>query len=465
MKPHDPIIEKVIEEAAGDLQKPAGPSEKFANLESIIQNHKEFVERCHDTWKRWHKAAVGWIFTYDAWLQRDKTHPLPLGRWFGEYNCAVWRRVNDAIVWSFFGGRRDRVKRLCLYRPRTFLSESNPDSVLPYIEQLNENPLSFALWNDATSCVDIGDVTYIENGMRPVPSFVELKQGKVNDAIIRVLDAEPTAYDAMLAKFTNQYGEKGAIQLERVIRQKKIGEQALTLFMDDKGIDPVSGEEISVTEGQIAPETYDERFDGLLSTAITERKFVVEAIDGCLWVCVNGDEALRPHQALEKFSDLLAERLPRFKARQGKRFSKYDKDRIVRLHHGFNVPVAKPLFLRRIAPASIASIVFGTLMDNVFLYLDWDQFGRLFEEAGGTFSWASDRERGRVQAMKSRMRPALIGGRLPRIGLGNGAVAYITDPNLVEIFFDGITPKNMTQRTVIEMKDFIEQSTDAGRTS
>jgi hypothetical protein len=35
--------------------------------------------------------------------------------------------------------------------------------------------MAIAIWSDATSCVDVGDLTVIENGLRPVPRFIELK--------------------------------------------------------------------------------------------------------------------------------------------------------------------------------------------------------------------------------------------------------------------------------------------------
>ena len=112
--------------------------------------------------EKWHDEAVRQLFFHEGFLLREKTHPIGRGmKELSEYNRAVWRRVNDAIVWSLFGGQRHRVKRLCLYRKRGNLSESNPESARAALAEINARPMSIAIWNDATSCVDIGDLTVI----------------------------------------------------------------------------------------------------------------------------------------------------------------------------------------------------------------------------------------------------------------------------------------------------------------
>jgi hypothetical protein len=90
------------------------------------------------------------------------------------------------------------------------------------------------------------------------------------------------------------------------------------------------------------------------------------------------------------------------------------------------------------------------------LYLDWGGFGQLIVKAGGEFGWGSERDVGRARAMSPSLRPPIIRGRLPKISFG-GAVAYVTDPNLFEMFFDGVTPWSMAQNIVGEMREVIER--------
>lgn len=79
---------------------------------------------------------------------------------------------------------------VCLYRNRGNLSESNPGFSRAALAEINARPLAIAIWNDATSCVDVGDLTVIENGLRPIPRIIELKQGTVNDPIDELLLTE-----------------------------------------------------------------------------------------------------------------------------------------------------------------------------------------------------------------------------------------------------------------------------------
>ena len=200
----------MIEEAARELRKPAGDSEMFLSPVLVLQNHSEFVLRCHETWKKWRKEAVRQLLFHEGFLRREKTHPIGRGtREFGEYNRAVWRRVNDAIVWSLVGGQRHRVKRLCLHRKRGDLSDSNPGSAMAAVAEINARPMSFAFWNDTTSGVDIGDLTVIDSGLRAVPRFIELKEGIVNEAIGTILLADGDAREDAIKNSKRNLAKRG----------------------------------------------------------------------------------------------------------------------------------------------------------------------------------------------------------------------------------------------------------------
>src|ERR1700686_4213887 len=87
---------------------------------------------------------------------------------------------------------------------------------------------------------------------------------------------------------------------------------------------------------------------------------------------------------------------------------------------------------------------------------------RLIQKAGGDFSWGSQRDVGRARAMHPSLRPPIIRGRLPQIRLGD-ALAYVMDPNLIEMFFDGVTPWSMAQNIVGEMHEIIKKHEQAER--
>lgn len=220
--------EEEIADIAARLLEPAGSTPLFQTAESINANREAFVGACHTTWKGIHRRAIQRLLFFEGWLNREKINPMgPPAQEFGAYGRAVWRRVNDAIVWNVLGFERHRVKRLCLYRTRSNLLECNPNSVIDTLDTLNRDPLALALWTDATSCVDLGDIFFIRDGRRPIPEFIELKEGPVNEQIIKVMDAAPEAQAAGEARLRDTHGEKAVRQLQRVRRQKATANQAL----------------------------------------------------------------------------------------------------------------------------------------------------------------------------------------------------------------------------------------------
>lgn len=438
----------LLAQAARELKKPAGDSPRFATAQAIQANYNEFVRACHETWKRWHDMAVHEILVWEGFARREKTNPIgPPAMEFADYNRAIWRRVNDSIIWTIAGEQRHIVKRFCLYRERGFLSESNPESVLATLAELNADPNRIAIWNDATSCVDLGDITYVDARKDIEPYFLELKEGKVNKDVLDLIDADPSEFEAMFKEFEKQYGKKGVAQYHRVTRQKTITAQALALLHDEHGTDPVTGLELRVHEIQVAPDTYDDVLDRILTEAIARAGAVTEIIDGCLWVHANASKGLDRYEARQRFGELLAERFPQLAKRPSNRVSE-DQDRIVSFTECFAPPLAKPIFLRNLDAENIGAVIYGDLMFKVFLYLDWEAFGVLIREEGGEFVWSSEKDARRARARRKELQPVMIRGRIPQVRVGPMTVS-ITDPNLVQLFFDGLTSR-VTAKTAVE---------------
>jgi len=169
----------------------------------------------------------------------------------------------------------------------------------------------------------------------------------------------------------------------------------------------------------------------------------------------SGRSAQGVHSVMQ-FGELLETRVNGFVMPTDRTVSRSDRDLIRSLGASVNHPLAKPLFLRGLDSSHIASITYGAFWGNVLMYLDWDAFGRLFGKAGGEFRWGSPKEARRAKAMNPRLRPPLIRGRLPQIRAG-GAVAWITDPALIEMFYDGITPWTVAQNTVEHMHHILKE--------
>ncbi len=435
MKEND--LQRIFSQAAAELNAPAGDQPEFASLEAIQKNQEFFIKNVHQTLKKWHHLSIKEILTFDEIARAEIKQPIEMSDWI-EYCQTVWRRLNDAIVWILCGMQRHQVKRLCFYRPRTYLSESNPKSILNYLDSLNADPLTMAVWNDATSCADIGDIS-ISRPMTSGLEFIEVKQGKVNEAISEILsNIEKKESETELDNFTSLYGPKGLKQLKRCQNQMMLSKQALALLNFDKGVDPVTGIETQVAEVQGRDEYWHEDFNRVLHESLEKKSEVLHVIDECLYIYANGNPDLNFAEVRDHFIELIKKREPRLTSS----IKRNDLGRPVSLEEGLFQPVSLPIFLRPIDSELIGEVLYGRLFKRVLFYFDWSAFSKRIEEVGGIFGWAGSKEAGRELSKPWALRPIKVFGRLPKIQFGE-VTLYITGASMNQLFFDGITPKEM----------------------
>src|SRR5712692_5985403 len=250
--------------------------------------------------------------------------------------------------------------------------------------------------------------------------------------------------------FTISAVTKGISQLQRFIRQQIASHQALVLLEQDKGVDPVTGLHVEVIEVGTELASWDDALSGVMTEALTNSGPATGVVDGCLWIYADASKDLSRNKAAARFGEILTKKLPATASSFRKRWPTCDADRIACLNEGFWPPLALPLFLRNLAAPSIAAATYGRLMFRLFLYIDWDAFGRLVEAGGGKFSWSSEKDMRRARAMKPKVRPVIARGRIPQIHTER-AVWSVTDPMLVQMFFDGITPRSIV-RQILDIK-------------
>jgi len=117
------------------------------------------------------------------------------------------------------------------------------------------------------------------------------------------------------------------------------------------------------------------------------------------------------------------------------------------LNDAFWPPIARPLFFRNIDAKLVGEMIYGRLMFRAFLYIDWEEFAKIVEAEGGRFSWSSEKDARRAQAMKANRRPVIVRRRIPQIHVRE-AIWQVTDPMLVQILFDGLTPRSVIRQTL-----------------
>lgn len=443
-------FQQTIAQVASELRAPGG--DKFSSQEAVRNWPQDFIIKSNQTLKGWHKRSIEEILVLDSFLEAEKKKPIgPQASEWANYSLNIWRRINDAIIWILCGMQRHIVKRLCFYRPRTSLFENNPNSILPLIERINSDPLSIALWNDATTTVDIGDITMLNAGKL---TFMEIKEGKINEAIFEILmKEEQSAYKIALDEFIKTHGSKKYKQLERVQRQAIKTRQAMNLLKVDKGIDPVTGKEIEIFDLGNKNEYWNIEFNSLLHDALEKRNEICSEINGCLWIYANANSKINSVEARHRFIELLQEREPRLTTK----IKKNDLGRPVALYEGLYHPVSVPIFLRPIDPTLVGEILYGKLFRKVFLYFDWTGFASTIAECGGTLAWADKKEAAKNLSQPWDLRPFMVFGNLPKMEFGP-VTMYPTGAGIDQVFFDGLTPKAFAQRQSESARLLIENN-------
>jgi hypothetical protein len=208
-KPLSDHIAKTVEL----LREPAGKD--FHSMEAISKNRDQFIKCFHQGLSLIHTCAIDGIMTMEADIKAHKSgkngSKLAL-----QYVRQIFRSINDSLVWILLGkDAAFKVERLSRGKTRSNLIDQNPASVIRFLDHISSSGKRIGIWNDATRCVDLSDVTVFDPSEGV--SFLELKQGKVNDSIFETIKAGTIA---AIDSFYSQFGEKGFKQLERTVKQE-----------------------------------------------------------------------------------------------------------------------------------------------------------------------------------------------------------------------------------------------------
>ncbi len=93
----------------------------------------------------------------------------------------------------------------------------------------------------------------------------------------------------------------------------------------------------------------------------------------------------------------------------------------------------------------------GKLMFSVFLFLDWNELGRIVADLGAKLIWSS-KKKGRSERAKPKMQRLLsFGNRIPRVQLGGGK--YVEGfSKTYRVFFEGFTPTSIATQYIEVLK-------------
>lgn len=413
------------------LRNPAGRDSKFASLSSINANKLEFLSRCHATFGELQMISIKEILRIEEAIKEsgsDKRLKKNL-----EYQRLLWRRIPDAIAWLLVEGDRHIIKRMCGFQKRLFLKECNPNAAIEFISEFNRDKLQFALWADATNCIDAGDIL-IKDVRRSGVTLAELKEGIVNNKAFAALKCEFARN-----KFIDEYGESGQKQLDRIVRQEKKLDDIISLIDTDKGVDPFTKEYVTLYDISTPDEDYAESLCSVISSAKINGMSIVN-VDSCLWIAAVTQDKITLPDIIEAIE---AEAFAGPHAESSKEilndlFGRTHPYPIHDIRESFCYEIVYPLYLANISTEHIIDIVFGKV--RVFMYFDWDCFRRLADKLDIHFEWSTKKYGRRMKACPESQRPLILGDRVPRIKMGDVTIS-LGATQMQKILFDLIRPE------------------------
>src|SRR5712691_5321738 len=251
----DPAQQRAIQDlqaALALLREPAGKDPRFSSLTAIKENFQDFIAAANAGYKKLHLSTIPKILEREHAIVGARKRKAEHEARAYEFSRLLWYRINDSIVWLMLSGQRHEFKRLMAYRPRPSLLEQRPEPIFSTLSEIYADPHTMAVWNDCTTCVDIGDI-FAVNKITGECRFVEVKAGDVNREVSKALESGAAAR----TEFIEKYKEAGRRQLERFERQHVVAEQVLHILREEKGFDLFAKHEISIVETKTPAISYD----------------------------------------------------------------------------------------------------------------------------------------------------------------------------------------------------------------
>lgn len=323
----------------------------------------------------------------------------------------VLRSLADTIALLMLGDQKWIIRRYIHHEGPTAVSRTALNAAQRYARFENAaRPSSFSLITDITSCIHAGDILKIDfttGNARVRP--IELKEGKINREIARLLhdSPQPTAED--LSKFEQLHGSKAIKQIKRVQNQQHRVKSTIETIKTERGKDVLTGQNFLTSERPLVLETWHEEFIKLLNT-IKKRGRAAITVEGCLNIVgYQSRTGITPGVA----AHLIYHRLIRDPNCMGLEEGDAIRNR-VRMLFDFRQALEDCDYLTPWTfpgdhPDVVMDIIFGRTI--IKLHIDPDRLIELSTEMELPLRWATRKEMKFLAESKQVSRPASFGGK------------------------------------------------------
>lgn len=368
-----------------------------------------------------HACAIDGIMTTESKIKANKEDKFAL-----KYVRQIFRSINDSLIWILLGkDAAFKVERLSRGRTRGNLIDQNSESVIKFLEHVSSSGKRIGFWNDATRCVDLADVTIFD--LSDGISFVELKEGKVNDAIFETIKAGTVA---AIDTFYATFGEKGVNQLERTVKQEIQAQDHELLLKHDNLIDPFRGVYRATLTPSIVADSYDDELKEALSRVRSSDSTTL-TVDDCLHLIIVNAEWLDRARGRSIIDEYFSRVVSKPQDDQVD-----PRNAILDFSYGFSLPTAMPVFLRRLDTVDISRLCIGDV--QIYYCFDFNVWGKKLKN--WEFKWTSEKQGRRERSKPFNERLLIIDNRIPQIVRPNGQFNQFGGHLFLKLLFEGLRP-------------------------
>lgn len=415
-------------------------------LEDTQRNHVAFLHECHFVFKRALRLLIEDSLTLEKLLtELDKNETdYKERKAVYEYWLKLIELSYDTFLW--IASNHDRSEVLKYYKGLKYgaLAKQNIRSVIEVANQMNNEPEVLAIPLDFSrfSCItDLLRIRRYADG-RVSSDFIEIKEGSVNDQILEVMEAgAPDEY----LKFFDRYGQKGAKQVERMLKQGQVVDERIKLFDLQPGVYDEERAIRIVTELKVGEDgSFHEVIEPLIQQARTG-KYSVETISNCLVLAALDATSQERYVRTDYVARCVVH------AAFGDKTETSEQEKLLRAlqsieftdwRSGFGSVFCIPPTLRRLSPSSFLNLLFGRI--RLHLYFDGASFVRLCRDHGVRAGFIKKRNTNRLRTTLGWQN-----GEVPlwddrAIGFIAGGESFIFDRGYYdEILFNWRTPEAM----------------------
>jgi len=298
-----------------------------------------------------------------------------------KYQEHVLRRIIDSIAWQMLQYDLTSIRRLYHSHSLIDITDSNIESCIRASEKIaNDNPLHFALINDISSFIQVGDLTLCKYGESI--SFIELKEGIVNEKVYKVLDSfvENKCERFLYYSLLNE-GDKFKEQFMRNIKQIKSSNDTIHSINTGEGFSPHYGVNVTTFQGTLELDNFEAEMIELINIC-KKKNYAISVIEGCLLVGVYNTQKF-PSNVFDYWVKDLEIETPIYDLRQN-----------------FFDPFAYPIFLHNFHTKDLIDIVSGRMV--IKMTIDIKAWLSTFEKEGYEYRWMTAKETARSNSKANR---------------------------------------------------------------